>query len=71
MFFVFKSGSADEGECSGGLGDCTSAHATIEDALISLGGLSGYDLRDVEILDGVNGRRHYFDDDGQHWAGRL
>jgi hypothetical protein len=70
MFFVFKSGSPNEGACSGGLGDCTDAFLLIENAKNSVSGLSDYDLEEVEILDGSTGVVYTVDRDGQ-WVSRT
>jgi len=70
MFFVFKSGSPNEGACSGGLGDCTGTFSTLEAAKNSVSGLSDYDLEEVEILDGSTGVVYTVDRDGQ-WVSRT
>jgi hypothetical protein len=71
MFFVFKSGSPNDGACSGGLGDCTGTFSTLEAAKNSVASLARYDLEEVEILDGCTGLEYSVDRDGEQWVSRM
>jgi|GEM_PF-5561571 len=60
MFFVFESGSPDEGACAGGLGDCIGKFSTLGDAIKSLPGLAKLtSCADIEILCGSTGLYYY------------